>query len=263
MKGFFKLMRILAIETTGPNASVALIDESGEVWEEVSDKTLSHLQNLIPMIDNLLEKCELVISDVTHIAVSEGPGSFTGIRIGMATAKALAQALELPAVSVPTLRSFAWHVPDFQGLVCPLFDARREQVYAGAYYWDNGRCCQAVRDDAWNLEDYLLAIDEFDPAKEREILFFGDGIQVYEEDLLRWAISSKRLSPNDDMSRILAAPEQRLQRAASVARAALEIARAGRAVDFERLQPVYLRKSEAERKLEQKGRKPQAHINVS
>ncbi len=248
-------MKILAIETTGPNASVALINENGDVWEETSDRMLSHLQNLIPMIDILLEKCELVINDVTHIAVSEGPGSFTGIRIGMATAKALAQALDLPAISVPTLRSFAWHVPDFKGLICPLFDARREQVYAAAYYWDGG-CRRAVRDDAWSLEDFLSAIDEFDPAGEKEVLFFGDGIRVCAGGLQQWAITTKRLSPNDDMGRILAAPEQRFQRAASVARAALEIVRAGGAGDFELLQPVYLRKSEAERKLELKKAQP-------
>lgn len=245
-------MKILAIETTGSNASVALTDESGEVREEISDKRLSHLQTLIPMVDILLKNCALGINDVTHIAVSEGPGSFTGIRIGMATAKGLAQALNLPAISVPTLRSFAWHVPDYKGLICPVFNARREQVYAGAYYWNNGRCFQAVKDDAWNLGDYLSAIDEFDAAKEREVLFFGDGISVFEEDLLQWAISTKRLSSKDDGARILAAPELRLQRAASVVRAALEMAQEGGAVDFELLRPVYLRKSEAERKLEQK-----------
>lgn len=249
-------MKILAIETTGPNASVALVNENREVWEVTSDKKLSHLQNLIPMIDDLLEKCELEIDDVTHIAVSEGPGSFTGIRIGMATAKALAQALDMPAISVPTLQSFAWNVPDFQGLICPLFDARREQVYAGAYYWDEGRCCQAVRDDAWSLDGFLSAVEAADPEHEKEICFFGDGIRVFERALKEWAISTERLSSNDDMNRILAEPEIRLQRAASVAMAALEIAGAGGAKSFELLQPVYLRKAEAERKLAAKGSVP-------
>ncbi len=245
-------MILLAIETTGPSASVALINENREVWEKSSDRTLSHLQNLIPMVDDLLEKCGLTIDDVTHIAVSEGPGSFTGIRIGMATAKALAQALDLPAVSVPTLASFAWNDRDLKGLICPIFDARRDQVYAGAYYWQEGRCCQAVRDDAWSLKDFLGAVEEFDPSHQSEVRFFGDGIRVFEETLEEWAVSTKRISLNDDTSRILAEPEKRLQRAASVARAALEIVEAGGAKDFNLLRPVYLRKAEAERKLEQK-----------
>jgi len=249
-------MKILAIETTGPNASVALINENREVREVTSEKTLSHLQNLIPMIEDLLEKCESEIGDVTHIAVSEGPGSFTGIRIGMATGKALAQALDLPAISVPTLLSFVWNAPDFTGLICPLFDARREQVYAGAYYWDEGSCCQAVRDDAWSLDEFLSAVEAADPEHQKEIRFFGDGIRVFERALREWAISTERLSPNDDISRILAEPERRLQRAASVAMAALEIAEAGGAKDFELLRPVYLRKAEAERKLAAKGTDP-------
>ncbi len=244
-------MKILAIETTGPKASVALIDEKGEVKEETSDRTLSHLQNLIPMIDDLLEKCESTINDVTHIAVSEGPGSFTGIRIGMATGKALAQALNLPVISVPTLRSLAWNVPDFKGLICPLFDARREQVYAGAYYWDGDNLRQVVQDDAWNLKEFLSTLEEFDPAGGMEIRFFGDGIRVYEDTLRQWALSTKRLSSNDDMSRILAEPGQRLQRASSVVKEALKIAEAGGAKSFALLKPVYLRKAEAERKLQE------------
>ena len=246
-------MKILAIETTGPNASVALINENREVEEVTSDKTLSHLQNLIPMIDDLLEKCKLKIGDVTHIAVSEGPGSFTGIRIGMATGKALAQALDLPAISVPTLRSFAWNTPDFPGLICPLFDARRDQVYAGAYYWGEGRCYQAVRDDAWSLEGFLSEVLAVDPEHKKAIRFFGDGIRVFEGALREWAISTERLSANDDMSRILAEPERRLQRAASVAMAALQITESGGSKDYELLRPVYLRKAEAERKLAAKG----------
>ena len=131
-------MYILAIETTGLKASVAIIDENMRVWKAESDRKLSHLQNLIPLIGDLLEKSKLTLDDITHIAVSEGPGSFTGIRIGIATGKALAQALKLPMISVPTLKSFAWNVPDFDGLICPIFDARRDQVYAGAYFWQGG-----------------------------------------------------------------------------------------------------------------------------
>ena len=245
-------MKILAIETTGPKASVALINDNKKICEESSEKELSHLQSLIPMIDNLLEKCESAISDVTHVAVSRGPGSFTGIRIGMATGKALAQALDIPMISVPTLRAFAWNALDFRGLICPLFDARREQVYAGAYYWNEGSCSQAVSDDARSLTDFLSEIERFDKNGEMDIRFFGDGTRIFEKTLKQWAIETNRLSSNDDVCRIIADSPYLLQRASSVAMEALNMVKAGEVIDFESMHPVYLRKAEAERKLEQR-----------
>lgn len=245
-------MNILAIETTGAKASIAIINEKKEVFEEISDRKLSHLQSLIPMMDILLEKCKLSITDVTHIAISEGPGSFTGIRIGMATGKALAQALDLPVISVPTLRSFCFNAPDFKGLICPLFDARRQQVYAGAYSREGNSCLQAVGDDAWYIEDFLSAVQEYTKKNEMDLLFFGDGVEIYKDTIRQWAISLKRLSPNDDMSRLIAKPGQRMQRAASVAMAAMQIAQAGGTGSYDSITPVYLRKAEAERKLEQR-----------
>ncbi len=128
-------MNILAIETTGAEASVAVINDEGEVFMETSDKKMSHLQNLMPMMDILLKNRGLTIGDINCIAVSEGPGSFTGIRIGVSSARALAQALGIMTVGVPTLKSFLYHVPDYRGIVCPILDARRNQVYGGAYRW--------------------------------------------------------------------------------------------------------------------------------
>lgn len=245
-------MKILAIETTGPKASVALINEKKQIWEETSDKELSHLQSLIPMIDNLLEKCESTIDDIDYIAVSRGPGSFTGIRIGVATGKALAHALNIPMISVPTLRAFAWKAENFNGLICPLFDARREQVYAGAYYWNDGLCIQAVTDDARGLTDFLSEIEDFDKDHKMNVMFFGDGTRIFEKQIEQWGRETNRLSPNDDVSRIMADSQHLLQSAASVAMEALRIEGTGGAVGFESMHPVYLRKAEAERKLEQR-----------
>ena len=122
-------MNILAIETTGAEASVAIINEQGQVIVETSTQKLNHLQHLMPMVEVLLEKSRLVIGDLSYIAVSEGPGSFTGIRIGVSSARALAQVLELQTISVPTLKSLAYNVPEYKGIICPIFDARRSQVY--------------------------------------------------------------------------------------------------------------------------------------
>jgi len=234
-------MYILAIETTGLKASVAIIDENMRVWKAGSDRKLSHLQNLIPLIGDLLEKSKLTLDDITHIAVSEGPGSFTGIRIGIATGKALAQALKLPMISVPTLKSFAWNVPDFDGLICPIFDARRDQVYAGAYFWQEGICKQAILDDAYFIDEFLNKIDEFDPKKDKQVLMMGDGIKVYKDALEDWKAKSCRKLIINDLS----------QDAESVAKLAYILYKDGKVKSYEQVKPVYLRKAEAERKLEQ------------
>lgn len=245
-------MKILAIETTGLFASVAVIDENQNIWDAQSDRKLSHLENLVPMIEKLLENCELKLGDMTHIAVSEGPGSFTGIRIGMATAKALAQALDLPMISVPTLKSFAWNVPDFDGLICPVFDARREQIYAGAYYWQEESCYQAIPDRAYYGQDFLAKIDTFDPDKKRKIMLLGDGIDIISEVVDAWEIRTNRKSLKGDSSVILAQDNFKLQKASSVAKLAYILYEEGNVKNFADLQPVYLRKPEAERRLEER-----------
>lgn len=245
-------MKILAIETTGPYASAALIDETGEIREMHSDKMLSHLQCLVPMIGNLLESCQLTIDDLTHIAVSEGPGSFTGIRIGMATAKALAQVKNLPVIPVPTLMAFAFNVPDFGGLYCPIFDARREQVYGGAYYFQDGRLRQAFPDGAYGIEEYFSKVEAFDPKGERQILLFGDGADRYGSAVEDWKTKSDRKSSKGDFCGLPPKDEDRYQKAASVARLAAELLREGKQRSFLETSPVYLRKPEAERKLEEK-----------
>ena len=128
-------MYILAIETTGPHCSVAIIDELGRVKEASSKGTMNHLQFLMPLTKQLLTDCQLQLDDINVIAVSAGPGSFTGIRIGVSSARGLAQVLGCKVTPVETLKAFAYHVPDYKGIICPIFDARRNQVYGGAYAW--------------------------------------------------------------------------------------------------------------------------------
>lgn len=238
-----KKINLLAIETTGPLASVALINEKEELVEIGSEQKMSHLQHLMPMIGNLLESCQLRIDDLTHIAVSEGPGSFTGIRIGMATAKALAQALDLPTIGVPTLASFAYHRQEDAGLICPILDARREQVYAGVYHWEGTQLVQDVLDRAYQVEDLVGEIERLDAKLRESIRFYGDGILVYQE-----AIQSlmKEGSPE------FADEVERNQKATSVAKLAYQRLKEGKIGDYRSLSPVYLRKAEAERRLEEK-----------
>jgi universal bacterial protein YeaZ len=237
-------MNILAIETTGAEASVAVIDEKGEVSMEASDQKLSHLQNLMPMTDILLKKRGLLINDMDYIAVSEGPGSFTGIRIGVSSARALAQALELKTIGVPTLQAFLYNVPDYKGIICPIFDARRSQVYGGAFRWtDDGQREEVVPGAAYDLQRLLELLQQI---VSEEITFFGDGIIPYKEQILQWADSSL----NNNIRVLFAEDDVRLQKASSVAMLALELYHAGKVKDLYELKPVYMRKAEAERKLE-------------
>lgn len=226
-------MYILALETTGAHASVAIIDEKGNVREKRCEGVLNHLQYLMPMTDELLKENKLQLSDMIAIAASRGPGSFTGIRIGVSSARALAQVLDIKTIGVPTLKAFAYNMPEFQGLICPVFDARRNQVYAGAYKWIEGRIEEIIPGAPYTIDLFLEKVKE--TGEER--LFFGDGTKAYSD----W-FQAQELAPE----------EFRLQSAASVARLAKDMAQEGLAANYEALKPDYMRKAEAERKLEEK-----------
>lgn len=228
-------MYILALETTGPHASVAVINEEGKVAELSSDAVLNHLQHLMPMTQQLLDENGLKLGDMTAIAASQGPGSFTGIRIGVSSARALAQVMGLPTIAVPTLKAFAYNMPDFNGLICPVFDARRSQVYAGAYKWENGSIVEVVEGAPYAIDEFL----EKTAAAGLPRMFFGDGIKAY----------SDRFSEEE------IAPEPiRLQMASSVVKLAKDMLEAGESLHYEDLKPNYMRKAEAERKLEEKSK---------
>ncbi|MBN7774297.1 tRNA (adenosine(37)-N6)-threonylcarbamoyltransferase complex dimerization subunit type 1 TsaB [Clostridium aminobutyricum] len=245
-------MNILAIETTGATASVAIINEKEQIFEEVSTGTLNHLQYLMPMIEKVLEKSQLQIGDLTAIAASEGPGSFTGIRIGVSSARALAQALQLKTISVPTLKTFLYNTPDVSGILCPIFDARRSQVYGGAYKWKENalRNLEGIEEivvgDAYALEELLALLKQACKPNDT-ITFFGDGVEPYKEKIKQWQNSSL----NNDIQVEFANESVNRQTASSVARLALDLYREGQLKEYQELKPNYMRKAEAERKLEE------------
>lgn len=241
-------MNILAIETTGASASVAVIDEQGRVVECSSSETLNHLQFLMPMVGEVLEKSKLQIDNLTAIAASRGPGSFTGIRIGVSTARALAQALDLPCISVPTLETFLYNQWDYSGIYCPIFNARRGQVYGGAYRWgEDGSPVEVVQGDAWLLSQLLEALTKALESKEAEVTFFGDGVEAYQAQIEQWQNSSL----NSNIQVKLADSEVRYQKASSAAKLALELYKKGEVCSYQELRPDYMRKAEAQRKLEE------------
>jgi tRNA threonylcarbamoyl adenosine modification protein YeaZ/ribosomal-protein-alanine acetyltransferase len=244
-------MMILTIDTTGAKASAALIDEGGALSSRALLQEKNHLTGLTCLVGDLLKDRGLSIHDVTHIAVSQGPGSFTGIRIGVSTARALAQVMGAPVIGVPTLETFVYNLPAYRGVVCPLFDARRSQVYSGAYCLDDAdRPAPLVTGAARDPEAFLTALEGI-PAGganglSREIMFFGDGAAVYRDRIDAWARNHPRFHVR------FAPAADSAQKASSAARLALHLAREGACLDHERLRPVYMRKAEAERRLEEK-----------
>ena len=237
---------ILAIETTGPLASVALsgLPREDGIVELVNQTHYSHLEEIAPMVKEVLAQSCLEPADLDAVAVSRGPGSFTGIRIGMATAKAFAQVWDKPMICVPTLASFAFSQLDFatedlpehtEILVCPLFDARRSQLYAGVYRPADKAAL--LPDGAYDVPDYLekLAVLCQDGTAA---VFFGDGCDAYRETL-----------ENSGIPHLFAPREYRFQRAYAVLNLALELYAEDKLTDCYNAQPEYLRLAEAERKL--------------
>ncbi|MDR3305623.1 MAG: tRNA (adenosine(37)-N6)-threonylcarbamoyltransferase complex dimerization subunit type 1 TsaB [Clostridiales Family XIII bacterium] len=239
---------LLAIDTTGPLCSVCLKTADGRLIRRAGREGLKHLTSLVPMIAEAVSEAGLAPKDLRAAAVSAGPGSFTGIRIGVATIRALAQTLDIPVVKVPTLETFAYLAKG--RIACPIFDARRAQMYAGAYFMEeDGRIMTIVPGDAWRPEDFFRALTNAAPplavylrkiGREAEIHFMGDGVSVFSAQI-------------EDFRAGLTGPPVRIGSEVQDAMAVLEWALVnGRLTGYETLEPIYLRKAEAERKLEEK-----------
>ncbi len=254
-------MYLLAIETTGAFASVALAKteiENGEVksFEIIGhidghDK-FSHLQNLTPQIEQVLSENALSIGDVSVIAASCGPGSFTGIRIGVSTTRALSQVLGVPCVAVPSLEAMALRlVKQNLGedtLVCPIIDARRNQVYGGGFCINGGkiRMEEIVKSGPYMVDEFIEEIGNAEPYGK--VIFMGDGIDKYQtriEDL-------KAALDLSEITFVYADESLRYQDADTVARIGAELTAAGQTCAFEQLKPQYMRLAEAERKRKEK-----------
>ena len=246
-------MYILAIETTGPKGSAALIDERGEVFCKISAEEMNHLKDLMPMAQALLDEKGAAKSDLAAVAASVGPGSFTGIRIGVASARAICQALSIPAVSVPTLDSFKTKC-DGSAAVMVLFNARRGQVYGGIYD-ENG--ADILESGPYMLTDCFEALDRYLEAQRSElpcgmpqamsVKVYGDGIDAYEKELAAFAADMAKKYGAVQVA--FADKEERYQLASMTALCALEKFKAGEILPFAQLLPEYMRATEAEQKL--------------
>lgn len=232
-------MRLLALDSAGLVASVAIVEEDSLIVEYTMNLKKTHSETLLPMIDAMMGLTGIELDSIDAIAVSAGPGSFTGLRIGSATAKGLGLALKKPLVSVPTLEGMAYHFTESDKLICPMMDARRKQVYTGIYRFVDGQFTVVKEGCACAVDDLIAQVNELG----QDIIFLGDGVPVYKEIL----------EENVTVSHSYAPLHENRQRAAAVGARAFALIAEGKMESAAEHAPVYFRKSQAERELEAKG----------
>ena len=230
-------MKILALDSSGPNCSVALLDDTTVIANFNLNNGITHSETLVPLVDELFKFANMTINDIDAFACSIGPGSFTGLRIGIATIKGFALSLNKPVLSVPTLQSLAYNVPFFDGIVCTVLDARNDNVYSALFN---------VKEKVEMIGDYITdTIDTLIQELKKynsNILFVGDG-----------SVSFKERFENEFGDKAHFMPYHlNEQTAISVAKAAHDKALLNDYDSVDALHPLYLRKSQAERALEEK-----------
>lgn len=251
-------MRVLAIDSSGLTATVAVVEETQTVAEYTINYKKTHSQTLLPMIDEVVKMTELDLGTIDAIAVAGGPGSFTGLRIGSATAKGLGLALNKPLIHVPTVDGLAYNVFGCEDIICPIMDARRNQVYTGIYTFSK----KAGTKEGSNLVEPVFQVIKMQMAVSieelaerlnryrRPVVFLGDGVPVYENILAEKLTVPYSFAPAY-MNR---------QRAAVVGTLGIQYYKAGKFETAEEHRPDYLRVSQAERERAQ--REKEAEIIV-
>ena len=225
-------MKILAFETSAKAASAALTENGKLLAESYQNTGMTHSQTLMVMAQDLLKQCGLTARDVDAVAVANGPGSFTGVRIGVAAAKGFAWGREIPCVGVSTLEAMALTLGAWQGYVCPVMDARRSQVYNALFHVSGGKLERIRPDRAISLADLGEELKNL----EEPIFLVGDGSNLCYNTLL------------ETVTGLVLPPEHRMhQRASGVALAAEALLAAGGTFSGAELVPNYLRLSQAER----------------
>lgn len=233
-------MKILGLDSSGLVAGVAVVEDDVLLAEYTTDYKKTHSQTLLPMLEELRGMIELDMNTLDAIAVASGPGSFTGLRIGSATAKGLGLALKKPLVEVPTLEGLAYNLWGTSKLVCPLMDARRNQVYTAAYEFvpegESLRLRSVISQMPEDIAEMLKKLNELG----REVIFLGDGVPVYLELIRKLTKVPYSLAP----------AHANRQRAACIAALGAVYFAEGRTVAAADHRPEYLRKSQAEREEE-------------
>ena len=228
-------MNILAVDTSANVASAALMCDGVLMAETMLNNKKTHSEKLMPMIDDILKNSGIDISEIDLFAVANGPGSFTGLRIGVSAVKGLAHASNKPIVGISTLEGLAYNLFYTDGIISPIMDARRSQVYNAVYKWDCGEFKELTAPRALSLEECIKGFE-----KEKRVYFVGDGVPVYKDEISKLMGERAIFVPANNLN----------QRASSLAVLAQQ--RADRATDANSLMPFYLRKPQAEREYEEK-----------
>ena len=239
-----QIMRVLAIDSSGLTATVAIVEDEQTIAEYTTNYKKTHSQTLLPMIDEMVRMVDADLKDIDAIAVAGGPGSFTGLRIGSATAKGLGLALDKPLIHVPTVDAMAYSMYGCEDIICPIMDARRKQVYTGLYSFSHKK-----NEDGGLYDEpvfQVLRMQMAVPVEElirhlnvyrRRVVFLGDGVPVYKEMLAEGLKVPYSFAPSF-MNR---------QRAAAVGALGIRYYEEGRCESAAEFRPEYLRKSQAER----------------
>ncbi len=231
-------MKILALDSSGLTASAAVVEEENMIAEYTINHKKTHSQTLLPMLDEIVKMIELDLNTIDAIAVAAGPGSFTGLRIGSATAKGLAFALKKPIISIPTVEGLAYNLYGTDKVICPIMDARRNQVYTGLYRFEGEQFVVIEDQMAVDMEKMIQKIN----LLGEPVIFLGDGVPVQKN-----AIKEKVMVPF-----YFAPPHLSRQRAGAVGALGCCYYREGNYQDSREHKPEYLRLSQAEREREEK-----------
>jgi tRNA threonylcarbamoyladenosine biosynthesis protein TsaB len=237
-------VNILGIDTSSIVAAVAVLNSVKLSAEYLVNNRKVHSEKLMPIVDRVLKDSNLTLDDIDAVAVSKGPGSFTGIRIGMACAQGIAHACNKPVIGVNTLDGLAYNLMFSDSLICPVINAQRQESYTSLYNWQDGKLCR--------LKDYLL-IKNSELAKllldlKQEVIILGDAAQLIMEAVTT-LIEDNYCQQNNILK---AHPAFMMPKASSIAAAGLYAFSKGNYDDCFMLEPFYIRKSNAEEKWEER-----------
>ncbi|BCB95838.1 tRNA (adenosine(37)-N6)-threonylcarbamoyltransferase complex dimerization subunit type 1 TsaB [Dissulfurispira thermophila] len=222
-------MKLLSIETSTMVGGVAIMDDDTLIAESRINVRVTHSERIMTAIDHILMQSGMKIEDIDVFAIAIGPGSFTGLRVGLSTAKGLVYASGKKLVSVPTLEAFAWNVSFSRYQVCPLLDARKKEVYAGLFRWEGNGFLRIKNEQTVRIDKLLLDISE-------PTIFLGEGAVIYKDSI------KERLK---DFA-IFGNPQNMVPCPANVAYIGMIKAKKGEFEDPVKLVPLYIRRSEAE-----------------
>ena len=231
---------ILAIDSSSLVATVAIVSRDTVIAEYTTNLEKTHSQTLLPMIDEIFKMTGLDKKNLKAVAVTNGPGSFTGLRIGAATAKGITLALNIPIISIPTLEATAYNMNFTEKLICPIMDARRHQVYTGIFRCKETTLEAVMPSNAMALEDFLSELNKLG----EEVVFIGDGIPVFKDEIDK-ELNVKHFFARQPFAR---------QRAACVGSLAWDYYDEGKVMDSDAFAPMYYRLSQAEREKNEKSK---------